>query len=72
MWVDLGVEWVGEPEARKGDREMVDVGSLGCHMRRRKDSPENWASRSPTAGPWCQAGGWYSWLFCICHSFVAM
>ena len=54
-----------EPEARKGDREVLDVGSLGCHMRQRKDNPENWASRSPTAGPWVP--GWRLVLMVILY-----
>lgn len=46
-----------EADARRGDREMLDVGSLGCSMGLRKASTENQAPRSPSKGP-SVPGGW--------------
>lgn len=54
-WVLVGWEKQREvvvpPEARRGGREMLDAVSRGCIMRRRKDSTDSRAPRSPSAGP---------------------
>lgn len=47
-----------EPEARKGDGEMQQVGSLGCCMSGRQDGTETGVPGALLPGPGCQMRGW--------------